>query len=244
MSLGSGVSPDRFWSGVIADMAVYDGSLFVAGSFTAAGGKPSRFIARWDDVISAVQLESFDAEWHDSFVRLTWQFSPVGLQDLAAVRIQRSEDPQGPYIDLSGAPEVPAVRMVYDDLEVEPQATYFYRLRLLEQSGQEQLTRPIAVSGAKPLDRLLLYPLRDSDTGPIMIRYAVGPHQSPVRLGIYSPTGQLVRSLDQGRVLPGEHVRSWDRRTQDGASVARGVYLVHLSTGSTGTTQKLVLLNR
>jgi hypothetical protein len=52
LPFGSGVSPGRGENGAVTDLAVYNASLYLTGSFIAAGNKPSWFIARWDDVIT------------------------------------------------------------------------------------------------------------------------------------------------------------------------------------------------
>lgn len=244
VSLGSGVTPgERDLNAAVTDLAVYQGSLYVCGAFTAAGNKPSWFIARWDDVITAVQLESFDAVWEGAAVHLAWQFSPDALQELAAVSVERSEDQAGSFFELAAIPSMPQRQMSYRDSDVEPDRPYFYRLRLVQHDGQQTYSAAISAAAAS-LGRTSIYPIRDSGSGPIAIRYLIGPSVNPVRLAIYAPTGRLVRSLDQGRLAPGEHLRYWDRRSQDGASAARGVYLVHLATGVAQATQKLVLLNK
>jgi hypothetical protein len=65
-----------------------------------------------------------------------------------------------------------------------------------------------------------------------------------VRLEIFTPTGNLLRVVHQGVASPGEHLSSWDRRSESGSPVARGVYLVRLATQDTRTARKLVLLHR
>jgi hypothetical protein len=134
-------------------------------------------------------------------------------------------------------------RMSHRDADVLPDRMYYYRLRLIEHDGEQSYSATVAASAFAP-DRTSLHAIRDAQPGPIPIRYTVGSSPRAVRLAIYSPTGRLVRALDEGRTEPGEHLRYWDRRAQDGGAVARGVYLVHLrADGASQATRKVLLLH-
>ncbi|NNE42625.1 MAG: hypothetical protein HKN12_00315 [Gemmatimonadetes bacterium] len=65
-----------------------------------------------------------------------------------------------------------------------------------------------------------------------------------VKLGVYDVGGRLVKSLWNGRAVPGRHAADWDGRDASGRSVAAGVYLVRLeSSGETDfQTRKMILL--
>jgi hypothetical protein len=51
-----------------------------------------------------------------------------------------------------------------------------------------------------------------------------------------------VRRLERGARSAGDHVRTWDRRDDAGARVARGVYIVQLTAGPDRLVRKLVLV--
>ncbi len=72
------------------------------------------------------------------------------------------------------------------------------------------------------------------------IRFAV-PEASDVRLAIYSTTGQLVRTLVDGRVEAGYHTMVWSGNDATGREVASGVYIYRLSSAQ-GTLLKRMLL--
>jgi flagellar hook assembly protein FlgD len=70
-----------------------------------------------------------------------------------------------------------------------------------------------------------------------------------VSLGIYSCTGQLVRTLTANQYTAGVFIVSWDGCDNAGGAVASGVYLCRLSgpdqaTGGVGRTltTKMLLL--
>jgi len=54
VSLGSGLEHRVLDYSVVHAMAEFEGSLYVAGGFNSAGGKPSSLIARWDGLVQSV----------------------------------------------------------------------------------------------------------------------------------------------------------------------------------------------
>lgn len=73
------------------------------------------------------------------------------------------------------------------------------------------------------------------------LRYEL-PAEGPVRLAIYSLSGQLVRVLVEGRQPAGSRQASWDGRDDRGEPVASGVYLCRLETPQAVLLQKMVLV--
>ena len=68
------------------------------------------------------------------------------------------------------------------------------------------------------------------------------PGTGPVRLEIFSLTGQRVAVLHHGPQQAGYHRLHWDGRDAVGRSVASGLYLYRLVTEGTVLTRKLILL--
>ena len=64
----------------------------------------------------------------------------------------------------------------------------------------------------------------------------------PVRLEVFTLTGQRIAVLHQGPQQAGYHRLHWDGRDIAGRSVASGTYLYRLVTDETVLTRKLVLL--
>ena len=64
----------------------------------------------------------------------------------------------------------------------------------------------------------------------------------PVSLEIFDLQGRLVRRLVAGDLEAGDHGRSWDGRSDSGADLPSGLYLVRLKTGDEVLTQKAMLL--
>ena len=68
------------------------------------------------------------------------------------------------------------------------------------------------------------------------------PAAGPVRLDVFSLTGQRVAVLRHGQQQAGYHQLRWDGRDDEGRSVASGLYLYRLVTDETVLTRKLTLL--
>ncbi|MFI5370378.1 MAG: C25 family cysteine peptidase [Candidatus Eisenbacteria bacterium] len=65
---------------------------------------------------------------------------------------------------------------------------------------------------------------------------------APLDLAVFDITGRRVRTLAHGPSRPGRVELTWDLRADDGSPAASGVYLVHLRSGNTVLTRKVVAL--
>ena len=72
------------------------------------------------------------------------------------------------------------------------------------------------------------------------IRYEL-PEAGTVRLSLYTVSGQLVRTLVDGKRSAGTYSVSWDGRDDAGRDVASGVYLSRMVVGQFSAVRKLVL---
>ena len=74
-----------------------------------------------------------------------------------------------------------------------------------------------------------------------VIRYAV-PQAGEVRLEIYNVAGQRVRTLVSTVQQPGHYEAVWDARNESGTTVASGIYVYRLASGTFAQTRKMLLL--
>jgi hypothetical protein len=97
------------------------------------------------------------------------------------------------------------------------------------------------------------------DGTPVGLSFALAPAPNPFRsltaigfalaspgrttLRLYDVAGRLVRSLQDGPLAAGRHVRVWDRRTDGGGLAAPGVYFARLDSNGRVLTRKIVMLN-
>lgn len=61
--------------------------------------------------------------------------------------------------------------------------------------------------------------------------HVVVPRAADVTLSLYDVRGRRVRTLWQGDLTPGEHVRGWDGLDEHGRGVPNGIYFVRLTDG-------------
>jgi len=66
--------------------------------------------------------------------------------------------------------------------------------------------------------------------------------QSDVRLEVFNVLGQLVKTLVDRSMAPGQYSVVWDGTDTNGARMASGVYLYRLKSGDASLTKKMVLL--
>ncbi len=63
-----------------------------------------------------------------------------------------------------------------------------------------------------------------------------------VSLKVYNTLGQLVRTIVDGQKPEGHHEAVWDGRNETGASVASGIYIYRMISGSFVQTKKMLLM--
>ena len=68
------------------------------------------------------------------------------------------------------------------------------------------------------------------------------PHNETVTLGVYTVTGQKVRTLVSQVMQPGTHSVVWDGTDDDGVEVSSGAYIAVLRAGSTVSTRLMTLV--
>ena len=73
-----------------------------------------------------------------------------------------------------------------------------------------------------------------------VIEYSL-PQASPVRLVVYSATGQIVRRLIDENQITGRHRAVWNGENDFGVKVSSGVYFYQLEVGTEKLTRKMIL---
>ncbi len=90
------------------------------------------------------------------------------------------------------------------------------------------------------LSRVLPNPTAGDAT--IAFQVPAGADGAQVELGIYDPSGRLVRTLVNAPQSAGQHSARWDGRDQAGEQVASGVYYCKLSSAGEQDRRRMVLL--
>ncbi|MBD3184786.1 hypothetical protein GF312_21065 [Candidatus Poribacteria bacterium] len=140
----------------------------------------------------------------------------------------------------------------FNDTDVNPGQTYYYRLENIDFSGDKNLSRIISVEITEDaLDPPSKNELGQNYPNPCnpetWIPYVVST-EGNVMVDIYNAAGQLIRRLDLGHKSPGRYIsRSnsayWDGRTSSGEDVPSVVYFYTMKIeNSFFAIKKLVML--
>jgi len=77
--------------------------------------------------------------------------------------------------------------------------------------------------------------------GQTTLRFAL-ERSADTDLAVYDVTGRRLHTLDLGRLPAGSHERTWDGTNASGHPLPAGVYFIHLRTGSTSVSERVVRL--
>jgi len=73
------------------------------------------------------------------------------------------------------------------------------------------------------------------------IRYDL-PELADVRIAVYNVVGQVVRTLVDRQMSPGQYETVWDGRDDSGSPVSSGLYLYRMTAGNFSQSRKMLLL--
>ena len=117
-----------------------------------------------------------------------------------------------------------------------------YRARWGFLAHQTKLQVGVAEEPEKPLITRLYQNRPNPTKGGVTIPYSLAK-ASNVSLKVYDVTGRVVRTLINGRVLPGQYFIRWNGRDRNEKEVPAGVYFYRLLIDDKQTgTKKLVLV--
>ena len=188
----------------------------------------------------AVTLQEFSALAVDEGVRLAWRTAREANHDGFHVYRRRSDN--GTWERLTSELVRGGSPYSYVDRDVEPNATYSYRLGAVDRSGREELLGLVTVLAGRGTWITQLHPgLPNPFTSSTEVSFALA-QSGAARVSIYDASGRLVRHLVDATLPAGRHVRRWDGRDDLGRSVTNGVYWSQLDAGGRTQTQKMTLV--
>lgn len=190
----------------------------------------------------AVELISFAAVGKVGAVALDWEFTADSTPGL--IGISRHTEPYA-----AGAVEIASIivettspTFQFADDSVENDLTYFYWLVVYDTDGSTVTFGPVS---AIPIPRPENFSLSQNYPNPFnpvtTISYAV-PHSGPISLKVYAVTGQLIRTLVEDHRELGYYDIQWDGTTDNGQTVASGIYYYQLRAGDYQHTKRMTLM--
>jgi hypothetical protein len=161
------------------------------------------------------------------------------------MRVYRSVSVDGPYSCVTTEPLPDPEYGSFVDETVWPGGVFWYELRAVLASGEEELatyTRPRAV-----VPGTLTFGIRHVTPNPATTGASIGcalpAGWRAARLSVHDVAGRVVRRLDPAAGSNGLVTLEWDGATSSGARAASGVYLVRLEVDGEVATSRLVMLH-
>lgn len=119
--------------------------------------------------------------------------------------------------------------------------TYYYRLKQLDLSGDDEFTNSIKISIGVPSKFRLEQNYPNPFNLETMISYSL-PASSPVKLIIYNTSGQVIYRLVDEFQLAGRYTVAWRGLDNAGQKVASGIYYYKIETEYSAIFRKMTLL--
>jgi hypothetical protein len=189
---------------------------------------------------TATLLSFFNTEGRDDGILLRWRFSQP--EEVISVSVERSEGVDGPWaaIDVTLGREGDLVTGL--DTSAERDLEYVYRLRVFDVSSDTQIMGLASGRRLGPLASgvLLRAPYPNPTAHGATLGFRISRPEY-VRLSIVDVNGRLIRTLHEGMLPAGEHVKRWDGLTASRTDAAPGVYLVNLRTSEGVRTRRLTV---
>jgi hypothetical protein len=135
----------------------------------------------------------------------------------------------------------------YQDVLSQTGVTYYYKVSAIDISGNEGAMTAVSVvtgvenSGGIPTEFALGQNYPNPFNPTTEITFAV-PKQTNVKVVVYNLAGAEIATLVNQSMSPGNYRAMWNGRTDDGRSVASGVYFYHLQADGFTATKKMTLL--
>lgn len=195
----------------------------------------------WFGDLVPVALQAFSAEARGDGILLRWRFADPS--EVGTITVERataaagSFDPTPTELGREGAMTTAL------DMSAEPGQTYFYRLRVTDRNGEAMVLGQVSARRevASALRLSLGAPRPNPASRSTSVDFRIAAPQS-VRLTICDVSGREVRTLHDGQLAAGAHVRQWDGRTDAGTDVAAGVYFFRLHTQQGVRTQRVTVV--
>jgi hypothetical protein len=194
----------------------------------------------WLPMSVPTALATFTAEDRLEGVLLQWRFADAS--DVATLTLQRAPGEVGPWSAVEATLFTRDGLTAALDASVEPGRSYWYRLQVVDQAGQESAWGLVTAfhEGPAPGPAALLAPSPNPSPGGTALSFRL-PRPEFVRLDIVDASGRRLRSLQQGMLAAGEHQRWWDG-TAEGRRVPPGLYFVTLRTSEGARTQRIAII--
>ncbi|MGA3244823.1 MAG: T9SS type A sorting domain-containing protein [Bacteroidota bacterium] len=195
------------------------------------------------DNISPASPTGLNASFTNNTVNLQWRANDES--DVVAYAIYRGTTPN---FNPAGTAPLAIVRTpLYQDAVSQSGVAYYYKISAIDQAGNESGYTAVSVltsvetGSGVPTEFALNQNYPNPFNPTTEIAFSV-PKQTAVKIVIYGLSGEVVATVVNQTMSAGNYRITWNGRTDDGRSVASGVYFYHLQAEGFTATKKMTLL--
>ncbi|MBN1998151.1 T9SS type A sorting domain-containing protein [candidate division KSB1 bacterium] len=183
------------------------------------------------DVLTPVELSSFNAVFKYNAVELTW--TTESETENAGFNIYRTQDGNENFQKINkqlipGAGNTTAVQKYsYRDTDIEPGKNYFYKVSDVSYDGIEKMSDPVSIRTAEPAE----YRLEQNYPNPFNPETQITFHVKDagyVKLAVFNVKGQHIKTLVSENVMSGSHTVVWNGTNEKNTAVPSGIYFATL----------------
>jgi hypothetical protein len=195
----------------------------------------------WFDFVVATTLSRFDATDRTDGILLTWEFADPA--DIGSITVERGTSEIGPWEPVGVQARTVDSHTEALDTSAQPEVTYYYRLSVMDRSGQVSNYGMIAARHSTSVagGSVLMAPSPNPAPHGSALSYRVGQPEF-VRLAIVDASGRTVRVLQNSMVTAGTHTMLWDGADSNGQKAAPGLYFVTMRTSKGLASKRLAVV--
>jgi hypothetical protein len=184
-----------------------------------------------------------NASFLNNVVNLQWKANDES--DVAEYAIYRGTTPN--FNPAGTAPLAKVRTPMYQDAVAQSGVVYYYKISAIDRAGNESgytavsVVTSVETGGGVPTEFALNQNYPNPFNPTTEIAFSV-PKQTPVKIVIYGLSGDVVATVVNQTMSAGNYRITWNGRSDDGRSVASGVYFYHLQAEGFTATKKMTLL--
>jgi len=188
---------------------------------------------------TATVLTSFECVAEANGIRIRWAFQDPS--EFQSVRVERSASMMGPWAEIETERSAASGTEEALDRNVNPGATYWYRLSGTDRDGAVSEFAPMSATAEPMFARAAITRIAPNPgSGPVDVEFVL-PRAGAAGVRVLDLQGRVIATLADGARAAGRHHVSWNGASVRGP-VSAGLYLVELSAGGVTATQRVAIV--